>query len=67
MLLPASLRPKLTAEEQRRLTSYATTARYPGSGAISLAEARGAVAIARQVRREIRRVLPRGVLQRKTS
>lgn len=64
-LLPASLRPSLTVEEQRRLTGYATAARYPGSGEISLAEARGAVAIARRVRREIRRVLPREVWRRR--
>jgi HEPN domain-containing protein len=65
-LLPASLRPSLTVEEQRRLTGYATAARYPGSGEISLSEARRAVAIARRVRREIRRMLPREVLRRRT-
>ena len=63
-LLPASLRPRLTPEEQRRLTGYAAAARYPGWGEIPLAEARRAVAIARRVRREIRRVLPREILRR---
>lgn len=66
-LLPASLRPSLTVEEQRRLTGYATAARYPGSGEISLAEAKQAVAVARRIRREIRRVLPREVFRRRTS
>lgn len=65
-LLPASLRPSLTVEEQRRLTGYATAARYAGSGEISLSEAKRAVAIARRVRREIRRMLPREVLRRRT-
>lgn len=63
--LPATLRPRLTVEEQRRLTAYATAARYPGWGEIPLAEAKRAVALARRVRREIRRVLPRAVLRRK--
>ena len=58
-LLPAALRPHLTAEEQRRLTGYAIAARYPGSGEIPFIEAKRSVAIARRVRREIRRALPR--------
>lgn len=62
-LLPASLRPSLTVEEQRRMTGYATAVRYPGSGETSFTEARRAVAIARRVRREIRRMLPREVLR----
>ena len=65
-LLPAALRPRLTVEEQRRFFGYATAARYPGSGEISLAEAERAVALARRVRREIRRMLPRAILRRKT-
>jgi len=66
-LLPAALRPHLTTEEQRRLAGYAIAARYPGSGEIPYAEARRAVAVARRVRREIRRVLPRQVLRRKAG
>jgi HEPN domain-containing protein len=66
-LLPASLRPSLTVEEQRRMTGYATGARYPGWPDIPLSEARRAVAMARRVRREIRRMLPREVLRRRTS
>lgn len=64
-LLPAALRPRLTIEEQRRFIGYATAARYPGSGEIPLAEAKRAVALARRLRREIRRVLPREILRRK--
>lgn len=63
-LLPAALRPHLTPEEQRRLAGYAIAARYPGSGEIAYVEARRAVAVARRVRREIRRVLPRQVLRK---
>lgn len=64
-LLPAKLRPLLTKQEQGRLTEYATVARYPGWGEIPLAEARGSVAIARRVRKEAQRILPKEVLRRK--
>ena len=64
-LLPAALRPHLTLEEHRRFIAYATAARYPGWGEIPLAEARRAVTLARRVRREIRRALPRDALRRK--
>ena len=64
-LLPVALRPRLTIQEQRRFIGYAIAARYPGSGEIPLAEARRAVALARRLRREIRRVLPREILRRK--
>jgi len=64
-LLPVALRPRLTIEEQRRFIGYATAARYPGAGEIPLAEAKRAVALARRLRREIRRVLPREILRRK--
>ena len=64
-LVPADLRPRLTLEEERRFIGYATAARYPGSGEIPLAEAKRAVALARRLRREIRRVLPREILRRK--
>lgn len=63
-LLPAALRPRLTIEEQRRLIGYATAARYPGSGEIPITEARRAVAMARRVRREIRRRLPPACVRR---
>jgi len=64
-LLPPKFRPKLAKKVQERLTEYATVLRYPGSGpAPSLTEARQAVAIARQVRREVRRHLPPAALRR---
>jgi HEPN domain-containing protein len=66
-LVPAHLRPALTPEEQARLTEYATGARYPGWEEISLTTARRAVATARRVRREVRRVLPRSVVRRRKS
>jgi HEPN domain-containing protein len=64
-LLPSNSRPKLTPEEQRRLTDYATVTRYPGDyEPISLAEARRAVKIARGVRNEIRKLLPKEMLRK---
>ena len=57
-LLPSNTRPKMTPEEQRRLTDYATVTRYPGDyELISLAEARRAVKIARRVRNKMRKLL----------
>lgn len=62
-LLPPRVRPRLSAEEQRMLSVYATITRYPGDyEPISLSEARSAVSIARRDRREIRRFLPKEVL-----
>jgi hypothetical protein len=64
-LLPLKIRPKLDRKIQDRLTRYATVLRYPGAGAdVPLAEARKAVAIARRVRKEVRKHLPRAVLRR---
>jgi HEPN domain-containing protein len=63
-LLPTRSRPNLTANEESALTDYATGARYPGWGDISLTDARKALAIARRARTEIRRLLPREVLRR---
>jgi HEPN domain-containing protein len=65
-LLRKPLMSLLTDEERRRLTEYATVLRYPGDyEPITLSEARGAVRIARHVRREIRHLLPKVVLRRK--
>jgi HEPN domain-containing protein len=65
-LLPPKLRPKLDAKVQDRLTAYATVLRYPGAGPdVSLGEARKSVAIARRVRREVRKHLPLAALRRK--
>ncbi len=64
-LLPARLRPKLDSNREDRLTEYATVMRYPGAGLdISLAEARKAVAIARRVRSEVRKHLPKAAVRR---
>jgi HEPN domain-containing protein len=58
-LLPAPFRPNLDSRTEDLLTEYATVRRYPGAGPDPLlAEARKAVALARRVRREVRRHLP---------
>jgi len=62
-LLPVRLRPRLSDEEQSILTDYATGARYPGWSDISLTEARRAVAMAKRVRKEIRKSIPKEALQ----
>ncbi len=63
-LLPPQTRPELAPEDQARLTDYATITRYPGDyDAIPLSEARHAVAIARQVREQVRQWLPREALR----
>lgn len=64
--LPAGARPDLTLDEQQRLTDYATVMRYPGDyEPIPLTEARQAVKIARRVRRQIRKRLPKEALRSK--
>lgn len=64
-LIPPRRRPTITPTEQRLFTSYAVVVRYPQAGlAIRLRESRSAVAIARRVRREVRRSLPRPALRR---
>jgi HEPN domain-containing protein len=64
-LLPPRFRPKLDRKAQKRLTDYATVSRYPGSGPdIPLTEARQAVALARRIRKEVRKRLPRAALRR---
>ena len=66
VLLPGEVEVKLSVEEQRRLTDYATVTRYPGDyEPIVLDEARQAVKMARRVRREIRRILPKEALRRR--
>lgn len=48
------------------MTEYATVIRYPDAGLdIPLAEARKAVAIARRIRKEVRRLLPPAALRHK--
>jgi HEPN domain-containing protein len=64
-LIPPAARPDLSSEDQDLLTEYATVTRYPGDyDPILLAEARGAVRIARRMRRRVRAALPRSVLRR---
>jgi HEPN domain-containing protein len=63
-LLPPSSRPSLAERDQDRLTEYATVTRYPGDyEPISLDEAKNAVRIARGVRTQIRKFLPKQALQ----
>ena len=62
-ILPASSQMSLSEEEQGKLTDYATVARYPGWGEITLAEARRAVALARRVRKHVRSLLPKQALR----
>ncbi|MEK6776883.1 MAG: HEPN domain-containing protein [bacterium] len=58
--------PDITDVDQDLLTDYATVTRYPGdSEPIPLAEARRAVAIARRVRKSVRRLLPKQALYRR--
>lgn len=65
-LLPPKLRPSVDSKTQSRLTDYATGQRYPDAGPeILLTEARKAVAIARRVRKEVRKHLPPAALRRK--
>lgn len=64
-LLPQSLRPAIPDSDQALLTSYAITVRYPGESGEdepTIGEARAAVGIARRVRAQVRRCLPKGVL-----
>lgn len=62
-LLPEHLRPILSIEEQALLTEYAVSTRYPGDyEAIPLNEAKQAVRLARRVRQQARRHLPRASL-----
>ena len=63
-LLPSDATPELTAGKQSLLTDYAVGSRYPSDyDGSTLFEARNAVRIARRVRGEIRRALPRSSLR----
>jgi HEPN domain-containing protein/predicted nucleotidyltransferase len=65
-LLPVKLRPRLARSDRTRITNYAAIIRYPLAGKdVTLAQARKEVAIARRVRREVRRLLPRAALRRR--
>ena len=66
VLLPTECRPTLDGRTEDRLTEYATVRRYPGAEPdVSLAETRKAVAIARRVRREVRRHRPLSAVRRR--
>jgi HEPN domain-containing protein len=65
-MLPPDVRPDLSAVEQDTLTPYATATRYPGGlEPPTLGQAREAVRMARRVRKEVRRCLPRRALRRR--
>jgi len=65
-LLPEDIWLRLSIEEQRRLTAYATVTRYPGEyEPVPLAEAQRSVRIARRVRKELRSLLPKEIIARR--
>lgn len=65
-LLAGRARIALTAEEQRRLTSYATVTRYPGDyEPVTVPEALRAVTLARKVRNAVRARLPKQAVSRR--
>jgi HEPN domain-containing protein/predicted nucleotidyltransferase len=65
-LLPVKRRPRLARSDRARITKYAAIIRYPLAGKdVPLAQARKEVAIARRIRREARRLLPRAALRRR--
>jgi hypothetical protein len=58
----------LNDKEQSQLADYATVTRYPGDyEPISLNEARKAVAMARRIRREIRKLLPKRAAKKRDT
>ena len=62
-LLPRGVQLSFPPDERDELTDYATGARYPGWGEISLRDARHALAIARRLRRDVRKLLPKEALR----
>jgi len=66
--LATDVRFDFDVSEQDWLSRFAVATRYPGEDEpISLGEARHAVALARRVRREIRKFLPRAAIRRKAK
>ena len=64
VLVPARLCPDLSVQEQELLTDYAVSTHYPGDyEAISLNQAKEAVKIARRVRNQVRKHLPKASLR----
>jgi hypothetical protein len=64
-MLPGDTQLNLSEDEQDELTDYATGARYPGWGEIVLTDSRRALAIARRLRRDVRKLLPKEALLRR--
>lgn len=64
-LMPARERPNISIREQAQLSEYAIGPRYPGWNDVTLSEARQAVALARQVRKHVRSLLPKEALRRR--
>ena len=64
-LLPTGVQLNFPPDERDELTDYATGVRYPGWGEISLRDARHALAIARRLRGDVRRLLPKEALRRR--
>jgi HEPN domain-containing protein len=65
-LMPFGVTIEIPAADQRRLTSYAAGIRYPSNGPPILpADARRAIALARRVRAQARKLLPKVPLRRK--
>ena len=61
-LLPENIWLRLSIEEQRRLTAYATVTRYPGDyEPIPITEAQQSVRLARRVRKELQNFLPKEI------
>lgn len=58
-------RPVLSASEQELLMQYAADIRYPSATNPTSAEARAAVALARRVRAQARKLLPKAALRAK--
>jgi HEPN domain-containing protein len=63
-LIPEGERTALSAADQVLLTAYATGIRYPGWIDLTPTEARYALRLARAVRSEVRKRLPRKVLRK---
>lgn len=59
LLLPRKAAIDFPVAQQRRLASYATVTRYPGDyEPVTIREARRALAMARRIRKHVRRLLP---------
>ena len=67
-LMPEYTRPSIDEATRGRLTHYAVDSRYPDDYiVITVDNAREAVRIARRVRKEVRRFLPKAALSKKDS